>query len=136
MSTLLTDPIMFFIFLSLGCFFLFLTTAGVNLAILHSVAPESRPMAIALSIVIMHLFGDVPSPIVVGFLEQKTDSPPLTLLITCCWLVWPALLWGGASFLSVLKVRHSPLDGRTSRCMRASLHRSSVRCMGRYGAGL
>ena len=52
--------------LGLGAFSLFLNTAAVNLAILASVPPESRPFAVGIGIVVTHAFGDVPSPVIIG----------------------------------------------------------------------
>lgn len=85
----------FFVSLGAGCLFLFMTTSGVNLAIMASVPPENRcvrsagkwawdpdsfcaaigafvyisvtcrPFAIGFSTVINHAFGDVPSPTII-----------------------------------------------------------------------
>lgn len=47
----------FFTCITVGCTFLFANTAGVNLAIMASVPPESRPFTIGLATLILHLFG-------------------------------------------------------------------------------
>ena len=49
----------FFACITVGCTFLFANTAGVNLAIMASVPPESRPFTIGLATLILHLFGAV-----------------------------------------------------------------------------
>ena len=95
-ATQMESPMGFFGLLTLGCFFLSLTIAGTNIAILNSVAPASRPMAVALSIIVLHGLGDVPSPLVIGVIADKTQSPPLTLLVTAMYLVVAVLCWSVA----------------------------------------
>ena len=60
----------FLLLLTLGAFALFMTTAGNTIAIMRSVPREHRPFALALATLGAHLFGDVPSPIVLGALED------------------------------------------------------------------
>ena len=60
----------FLLLLTLGAFSLFMTTAGNNIAIMRSVPREHRSFALALATLGAHLFGDVPSPIVLGALED------------------------------------------------------------------
>jgi len=65
-----TEPkALFFVFFAIAGTFLFASTAAMNLCVLESVPPENRASAIAFSTLLMHLFGDVPSPIVVGWLK-------------------------------------------------------------------
>ena len=61
----------FLLLLTLGAFALFMTTAGNNIAIMRSVPREHRSFALALATLGAHLFGDVPSPIVLGALEDS-----------------------------------------------------------------
>jgi MFS transporter, Spinster family, sphingosine-1-phosphate transporter len=55
---------------------LFASTGPVNSAIVSAVGPQQRASALALSILAIHLFGDVPSPPLVGMISDAT-----TLLI-------------------------------------------------------
>ena len=52
---------------------LFASTGPINSAIVNVVAPEERATAVALSILGIHLFGDVPSPPLIGALSDATS---------------------------------------------------------------
>ena len=58
----------FFILLATAELFLFAITAPINSGILSSVPEYYRSLAMALSIGIIHLFGDMPSPVIIGVL--------------------------------------------------------------------
>ena len=57
-GTALNGTAPFFVCISVGCVFLFANTAAVNLAIMASVPPESRPFTIGLSTLMIHMFGE------------------------------------------------------------------------------
>jgi hypothetical protein len=65
MLALFHDRFGFFSCLALGCLFLFGTSSAVNICIMSSVPPKSRPIALGISNVLMHAMGDVPSPTVI-----------------------------------------------------------------------
>ena len=76
---------------------LFLSTGPVNAAILGAAHPARRATAMALSIFAIHLFGDVPSPALLGWLSEATSLAtafrwlPLPILlagITWCYAAW------------------------------------------------
>ena len=108
------NSVSFLTLLSLGALCLCSTTAGVNVAIMASVDPDSRSFAIGLGTLLTHAFGDVPAPPIIGAIADRLSPqtcPPsgtagpchrsawglqVTLLLTLCWLVWPMLLWAGA----------------------------------------
>ena len=94
----------FFVCLAFGVLFMFMTTAGVNVALMWSVPPANRATAMALSVIIIHLFGDVPSPIVIGEIDRAT-SPQTTFLLTSSWLFWAIFFWGAAWLLALLRVK-------------------------------
>uniref|UniRef100_A0A7S0DK83 Major facilitator superfamily (MFS) profile domain-containing protein n=2 Tax=Amorphochlora amoebiformis TaxID=1561963 RepID=A0A7S0DK83_9EUKA len=50
---------------------LFLPTGCCTMAVMASVPSNMRATGVALSILIMHLFGDVPSPVAVGWLKDR-----------------------------------------------------------------
>jgi MFS transporter, Spinster family, sphingosine-1-phosphate transporter len=52
-------------------FLLLLNTGPLNAAIINSVGPEIRAMALAANIFIFHLLGDVPSSWLIGFMSDK-----------------------------------------------------------------
>jgi len=52
-------------------FLLLLNTGPLNAAIINSVGPHVRAMALAVNIFIFHLFGDVPSAWLIGYLSDR-----------------------------------------------------------------
>ena len=71
---------LYMIDLCLGCTCLFTTTTGINLLIMFSVPEVNRPFAIAMNSVFIHALGDVPSPVIVGYLKDMLA--PACLLST------------------------------------------------------
>uniref|UniRef100_A0A7S1BV83 Major facilitator superfamily (MFS) profile domain-containing protein n=1 Tax=Corethron hystrix TaxID=216773 RepID=A0A7S1BV83_9STRA len=139
MGTLLTWPIsvvrrpsLFMSFFFLGMSFLFASTSGMNIAIMLSVEPRLIPNAIALCTFMIHLFGDVPSPIVVGLLKDwlapscigenvtsdacKEERGGIrdTLIYIFLWMTWSiVLLWYAKR--AVLKGEPNTKETRTGR---------------------
>jgi sugar phosphate permease len=52
-------------------FLLLLNTGPLNAAVINSVGPHVRAMAIAANIFIFHLLGDVPSAYLIGYMSDK-----------------------------------------------------------------
>ncbi|HKS75192.1 MAG TPA: MFS transporter [Terriglobales bacterium] len=52
-------------------FFLLLNTGPLNAAVINSVGPHIRAMALAVNIFIFHLLGDVPSAWLIGYVSDK-----------------------------------------------------------------
>jgi len=65
-------------FLLLGTLPLFAATSPMNVALFAAVPRENRAFGQALGVMIMHAFGDVPTPVVVGALKDKL-APACTL---------------------------------------------------------
>ena len=80
-------------FLAAAMFLLFLGAGPVNTLILESVPPNLRASAMALSIFLIHLFGDVPSPLLVGWLSDVWHSLRQAMLILPGALGVCAVLW-------------------------------------------
>jgi hypothetical protein len=49
---------------------IFMCNPAINLALMASVPVPQRPLALALTSVCVHLFGDVPSPVITGILRD------------------------------------------------------------------
>jgi len=75
----------------------FISTGPVNLAIVNAVAPERRATAMALSILAMHLLGDVPSPPLIGAVSD-TSSLGHAMLILPVAFALSGLIWIYAAF--------------------------------------
>lgn len=106
LSVLVAVPLAFGAFLapakstSMAClagamFFLFLGTGPVNTLILETVPANLRASAMAMSIFMIHLFGDMPSPLLVGWLSDAWGSLRSAVLILPVALVGAAALWLG-----------------------------------------
>eukprot|EP00039_Didymoeca_costata_P003900 m.70417 g.70417 ORF g.70417 m.70417 type:complete len:516 (-) comp12130_c0_seq1:54-1601(-) len=99
LAVVTVKPVGLFLVLGIACVLLFTSTAGINLVINWSVPTESRAMGIAVSNVCIHAFGDVPSPVAIGALDDIT-TPKLTMFFTLLWLCWTVVLWIACWFLS------------------------------------
>lgn len=75
---------------------IFVSTGPVNSAIVNLVAPGERATAVALSIFVMHILGDVPSPPLIGALSDATSLGTAVLLVPIAVLV-AGLIWSGAA---------------------------------------
>jgi MFS family permease len=88
------SPVVFFAAVFFAIVFLFLNTSPINALILQSVPTELRASAMALSIFSIHIFGDLWSPPLVGFLADHLPiqiammSLPLAIAASA-WLWWP-----------------------------------------------
>lgn len=85
--------------LGLSIFLLFLCTGPVNTLILETVPVNLRSSAMALSIFLIHLFGDLWSPEIVGRLADHLGNDLRSgLLILPIFLLLSALLWLGLAW--------------------------------------
>jgi hypothetical protein len=78
----------FLIFVALFEVFAFMTIGPLNIAILKSVDDNLRGMAVALNNLMLHLFGDFPSPLIIGVLNETVGM---------YWAIMIAILWLGMS---------------------------------------
>lgn len=70
-GVVLVKPKLLFIgLLGVGATFLFVSTAAMNLACMESVPPANRSFAMGFATMLMHAFGDVPSPVIIGALKD------------------------------------------------------------------
>jgi len=74
---------------------LFACTGPVNAAIMAAVSPGERATAAALSIFAIHAFGDVPAPVLVGALSDRTSLGQAVMIVPFAVLVGGAVwTWG------------------------------------------
>ena len=69
---------LFFTLLGTGALALCTTTAGINQSIMAAVKPESRSFAIGLGTLLLHAFGDVPAPPVIGAIADRLSPQTCT----------------------------------------------------------
>jgi len=72
---------LFIIFMFIGEFLIFTLTAPLNIIFLCAVPKNYRSLSCALSIIFIHLLGDIPSPPIAGIIQDKTNNWQLTLNI-------------------------------------------------------
>ena len=71
---------------------LFMSTGPVNSAIVNLVSPTQRASALALSMFMIHLLGDVPSPTLIGWLSD-TSSLAKAVLVVPIAVVISGIIW-------------------------------------------
>lgn len=78
---------------------LFASTGPVNAAIVAEVPPAERASAVALSILTIHLLGDVPSPWLIGFISDRSSLGRAVMVVPVATLVagivWTYAAWRG-----------------------------------------
>ncbi|KDO30204.1 hypothetical protein SPRG_19766 [Saprolegnia parasitica CBS 223.65] len=113
------SKIVFFVTFGIGLLLMFSTQPATTIVILLSVSRRRRGFAMGLNTLLLHLFGDVPSPMILGALKDMwapqcgsviiNNEPKLdprcnenkaglqkTLAFSYGWLAWACILWGGA----------------------------------------
>jgi MFS family permease len=75
----------------------FMSTGPVNSAIVNLVAPGQRATAVALSILGIHVLGDVPSPPLIGYISDKTSLGHAMLILPFAFAL-SGLIWIYAAF--------------------------------------
>ena len=77
----------------------FASTGPINSAIVNVVAPTERARAVGLSILAIHLFGDVPSPPLVGAISDATSLQRAFLILPAAFAaggaIWLYAAWRG-----------------------------------------
>ncbi len=93
LALLAKTPGGFFASFAVASVLLFTSTAPTNAAILKSVPEELRASAMAVSIFVIHLFGDFVSPSIVGLLSDAIGSLRIAMLMLPAMIALGALLW-------------------------------------------
>lgn len=81
----------------LACFCLFFNTGPSNTALANVIAPSLRPSAFALNILVIHLFGDVLSPLVIGVITDATGSMSKAFMVVSVLVLVGGVVWLWAS---------------------------------------
>ncbi|MEO8033425.1 MAG: MFS transporter [Acidobacteriota bacterium] len=72
--------------------FIFMCTGPINSAIVNVVRPTQRATAVGLSVFIMHLLGDIPSPPLIGALSDATSLERAFLVVPVAVLL-SGIIW-------------------------------------------
>jgi MFS transporter, Spinster family, sphingosine-1-phosphate transporter len=79
-------------------FFLFLNTGPLNAAIVNSVSPEIRATAVGVNLFVIHILGDVPSPLLIGLISDHSSLRTGFSVALIAMLLSAAILFYGARF--------------------------------------
>ena len=90
-------------------FFLLLNTGPLNAAIINSVGPQIRAMALAVNIFIFHLLGDVPSAPLIGYMSDHYSMRAAFIAPVIAIAVSSSILFYGKRFAP--PVRHATYSG-------------------------
>ena len=94
-------------------FLLLLNTGPLNAAIINSVGAHIRAMALAVNIFIFHLFGDVPSSSMIGFMSDRYSLQVAFLGPVVAVALSSAILFYGMKFAPPVTVDASIEAGKT-----------------------
>ncbi|MBS0578738.1 MAG: MFS transporter [Proteobacteria bacterium] len=72
---------------------MFMSTGPINAAIVNVVSPLERASAVALSMMAIHLLGDVPSPPLIGYVSDQLGSLAHAVLIVPVAILIGGLVW-------------------------------------------
>jgi MFS family permease len=86
---------------------IFMSTGPVNSAIINVVAPEMRATSVALSILAIHVLGDVPSPPLVGFVSDHSSLGKAMLILPFAFALG-GIIWIGAAWRGERRFAKSP----------------------------
>jgi len=75
------DQMWFFIVLFICEIFLFANTTPITIVLLESVPADQRSIAMGLSVLAIHAFGDGISPALIGYVSDKTDVITASILL-------------------------------------------------------
>ena len=87
------------VWLFITCFCLFFNTGPTNTILANVTHPSIRAAAFALNIFVIHAFGDVISPVIIGIISDRYDMPTAFMVVGLMFVV-AGLLWlAGMKFL-------------------------------------
>ena len=90
-------------------FLLLLNTGPLNAAVINSVGPHVRAMAIAANIFIFHLLGDVPSAYLIGYMSDKYSLQLAFLGPVIAIAFSSAILFYGMRFAPPVSMQNQPV---------------------------
>jgi len=94
--------------IAVAAFFLLLNTSPLNTALVNSVGAHIRATAIAVNIFIFHLFGDVPSPTMMGYVADRRSLQAAFILPVIAMAISSAILFYGMRFAPAVRSGPSP----------------------------
>ncbi len=90
--------------IAVAAFFLLLNTSPLNTALVNSVGAHIRATAIAVNIFMFHLFGDVPSPTMMGYVADRHSLQAAFILPVIAMGVSSVILFYGMRFATPIRL--------------------------------
>jgi sugar phosphate permease len=90
-------PAIYFTALAIAEVLIFMCTGPINSAIVNVVSPLERATAVGLSVLTMHVLGDIPAPPLIGMISDRTSLEQAFLIIPVAILV-AGLIWSYAAW--------------------------------------
>jgi MFS transporter, Spinster family, sphingosine-1-phosphate transporter len=90
--------------IALAAFFLLVNTSPLNTALVNAVGSNIRVTAIAVNIFLFHLFGDVPSPTMMGYIADHHSLQAAFILPVIAMAVSSAVLFYGMRYAPPLRL--------------------------------
>jgi len=85
------NAVLFFAGVTLSFTLIFATFPLTTSATLACVPHELQHMTMALQIAVFHIFGDMLSPTMIGYINDSTHNPQLGFVILFLWLLWAVI---------------------------------------------
>jgi MFS transporter, Spinster family, sphingosine-1-phosphate transporter len=101
-------------------FLLLLNTGPLNAAVINSVGPHVRAAALAANIFVFHLLGDVPSPVLIGYMSDRYSLQSAFVFPVIAIALSSAILFYGMRFAPALP-EHLPEQLRNRKPSQAHL---------------
>jgi MFS transporter, Spinster family, sphingosine-1-phosphate transporter len=98
--------------IALAAFFLLVNTSPLNTALVNAVGSHIRVTAIAVNIFLFHLFGDVPSPTLMGYVADHHSLQAAFILPVIAMAVSSVILFYGMRFAPALQLNEQVGDQR------------------------
>lgn len=92
-------PGMFLPAIFVAAFLVFVSTGPVNTLIVNVVPPTMRATALAACTLAIHLFGDAPSPYLIGFISDHAHSLAQAMLVVPVIMAVSGLIWTAAAWI-------------------------------------
>ncbi len=91
------DKVVYIAALSVAQVLIFMCTGPINSAIVNVVSPLERATAVGLSVFAMHVFGDIPSPALIGAISDATSLDRGILIVTVA-IAAAGIIWSYAAY--------------------------------------
>ena len=104
--------VVFLVCISILLFFITCSTLPINLLIMNLVDVDAKTYSMALSICIIHVVGDIPSPIITGKIWDMTNDATLSMEISTIGFILSILLFVPICVLTYKRIRHTKAAAR------------------------